>query len=157
MMEYNVKFMELSRYVPHIVSTESRKVRKFETGLRWNIKNKVDILRLPTNQEVLQRALIAEGSLNEMSKFWENKKKRSIGSTIRVPRSKWQSSGSSSKNSSTQQRNTISQGSSGFNELPTYLICQKKHRGECRIGTRACYGCGQEGHHIRDCPMRSRI
>ena len=43
-VEYNVKFMELSHYAPHIVSTESRKVRKFEVGLRWNIRNKVDIL-----------------------------------------------------------------------------------------------------------------
>ena len=156
-MEYNVKFMELSRYAPHIVSTESRKARKFEVGLRWNIKNKVDILRLPTHQEVLQRALIAEGSLNEMSQFWENRKKRSIGSTSRAPSSKWQSSGSSSKNSSAQQRNIVSQRSNGFNELPTCPICQKKHRGECRMGTRACYGCGQEGYQIRDCSMRSRI
>ena len=157
MVEYNVKFMELSRYAPHIVSTESRKVRKFEAVLRWNMKNKVNILRLPTHQEVLQRALIAEGSLNEMSQFWENKKKRSIRSTSRAPNLKWQSSGSSSGNSSAQQRNTVSQGSSGFNELLTCPICQKKHRGECRMGTRACYGCGQEGHQIRDFRMRSRI
>ena len=88
MMEYNVKFMELSRYAPHIVSTESRKVRKFEAVLRWNMKNKVDILRLPTHQEVLQRALIAEGSLNEMSQFCENRKKRSGESASKAQSSK---------------------------------------------------------------------
>ncbi|GFY87070.1 hypothetical protein Acr_05g0007090 [Actinidia rufa] len=60
-------------------------------------------------------------------------------------------------NSSAQQRKIASQGSSGFNELPTCPICQKKHRGECRMGTRACYGCGQEGHQIRDCPMRKEF
>ena len=43
-VDYNVKFMELSRYATHIVSIESRKARKFEVGLRWNIHNKVDIL-----------------------------------------------------------------------------------------------------------------
>ena len=32
-VEYNVKFMELSRYALHIVLTESRKARKFEVGL----------------------------------------------------------------------------------------------------------------------------
>ncbi|GFS34057.1 hypothetical protein Acr_00g0032000 [Actinidia rufa] len=62
-----------------------------------------------------------------------------------------------SGNSSAQQRNVVSQGSSESNELPTCPICQKKHRGECRMGTRACYGCGQEGHQIRNCPMRKRI
>ncbi|GFS31892.1 hypothetical protein Acr_00g0019790 [Actinidia rufa] len=34
---------------------------------------------------------------------------------------------------------------------------RKSTEGECRMGTRACYGCGQEGHQIRDCPMRKRI
>ncbi|GFY96672.1 hypothetical protein Acr_11g0009780 [Actinidia rufa] len=132
-VEYNAKFMELSRYAPHIVSTESRKARRFEAGLRWNIKNK------------------------EMSQFRENRKKRIGGNMNRGQSSKRQSSGSSSGNSSAQQRKIASQGSSGFNELPTCPICQKKHRGECRMGTRACYGCGQEGHQIRDCPMRNRI
>ena len=32
--EYNTKFIVLCRYAPHIVSTESRKARKFEAGLR---------------------------------------------------------------------------------------------------------------------------
>ncbi|GFS41369.1 hypothetical protein Acr_00g0073940 [Actinidia rufa] len=54
-------------------------------------------------------------------------------------------------------KNVVSQGSSGSNELPTCPICQKKHRGECRMETRACYGCGQEGHQVRDCPTRNRI
>ena len=117
----------------------------------------MDILPLPTHQEVLQRALIAEGPLIKMSQFWENRKKRLRGSASRAQSSKWQSSGSSSGSSSAQQRNTISQGSSGSNELPTWPTCQKKYRGECRMGTRACYGCGQEGHQIIDFPMRSRI
>ncbi|GFY90880.1 hypothetical protein Acr_07g0010760 [Actinidia rufa] len=54
---------------------ESRKARRFEAGLRWNIKNKWKILRLPTHQEVLHAALIAEESLNEMSQFCENRKR----------------------------------------------------------------------------------
>ncbi|GFY95464.1 hypothetical protein Acr_10g0008490 [Actinidia rufa] len=136
---------------------QSRKARRFEAGLRWNIKNKVEILRLPTHQEVLHAALIAEESLNEMSQFRENRKKRIGGNVSRGQSSKRQSSGSSSGNSSAQQRNIVSQGSSRSNELPTCPTCQKKHWGECRMGSRGCYGCGQEGHQIRDCPMRKRI
>ncbi|GFY95688.1 hypothetical protein Acr_10g0010730 [Actinidia rufa] len=131
--------------------------RRFEAGLRWNIKNKVKILRLPTHQEVLHAALIAEESLNEMSQFRENRKKRIGGNVSRGQSSKRQSSGSSSGNSSAQQRNIVSQGSSRSNELPTCPTCQKKHWGECRMGSRGCYGCGEEGHQIRDCPMRKRI
>ncbi|GFY95307.1 hypothetical protein Acr_10g0006920 [Actinidia rufa] len=126
---YNAKFMELSRYAPHIVSTESRKARRFEAGLRWNIKNKVKILRLPTHQEVLHAALIAEESLNEISQFRNKSRKKRIGGNVsRGQSSKRQSSGSSSGNSSASKE--------------IY---------------RACYGCGQEGHQIRDCPMKSKI
>ncbi|GFZ16750.1 hypothetical protein Acr_26g0000200 [Actinidia rufa] len=107
--------------------------------------------------EVLHAALIAEESLNEMSQFRENRKKRIGGNVSRGQSSKRQSSGSSSGNSSAQQRNIVSQGSSRSNELPTCPTCQKKHWGECRMGSRGCYGCGQEGHQIRDCPMRKRI
>ncbi|GFY80855.1 hypothetical protein Acr_01g0006640 [Actinidia rufa] len=151
----------VGHHVPTIrigrVAGRDRVARRFEAGLRWNIKNKVEILRLPTHQEVLHEALIAEESLNEMSQFRENRKKRIGGNVNRGQSSKRQSLGSSSGNSSAQQRNVVSQGSSGSNELPTCPICQKKHLGECRMGTRACYGCGQEGHQIRDCPMRKRI
>ena len=73
--EYNIRFMELSRYAPHIVSSESRRARKFETGLQWNIRNKVDILQLSTHQEVLQQAIITERALNEMTQYQESNKK----------------------------------------------------------------------------------
>ncbi|GFS41506.1 hypothetical protein Acr_00g0074740 [Actinidia rufa] len=155
-MEYNAKFMELSRYAPYIVSMESRKARRFKAGLRWIIKNKVDILRLSTHQEVLQRAIIAERALNESAQYRENNKKRSGGSTSRGQSSKRQSLRSSSGNLSTPHGNIISQRSSRPNELPTCLTCQKKHWGECHLGSRSCYRYGQEGHQIRDCSM-SRI
>ncbi|GFS37411.1 hypothetical protein Acr_00g0051850 [Actinidia rufa] len=107
--------------------------------------------------DVLHAALIAEESLNEMSQFRENRKKRIGGNVSRGQSSKRQSTGSSSGNSSAQQRNIVSQGSSRSNELPTCPTCQKKHWRECRMGSRACYGCGQEGHQIRDCPMKNKI
>ncbi|GFS46239.1 hypothetical protein Acr_00g0100980 [Actinidia rufa] len=107
--------------------------------------------------EVLHAALIAEESLNEMSQFRKNRKKRIGRYVSRGQSSKRQSSGSSSGNSSAQQRNVMSQGRNGSNELSMCPTCQKKHRGECRMGTRTCYGCGQEGHQVRDCPVRNKI
>ena len=67
--EYNTKFMELSQYTPHIVSSEARKARKFAIELRQNIHNKVDILQLRTHQEVVQRAVIAERTIDETSQY----------------------------------------------------------------------------------------
>ncbi|GFS34439.1 hypothetical protein Acr_00g0034080 [Actinidia rufa] len=96
-------------------------------------------------------------SLNEMSQFREINRKRSGENTSRGKSSKQQSSGSSSGTSSNPQRSTGSYGSNRSNEVSTCPNCQKKHWGECRMGIKACYGCGQEGHQIKDCPMRNRI
>ncbi|GFZ05902.1 hypothetical protein Acr_18g0000720 [Actinidia rufa] len=94
-VEYNAKFMELSRYAPHIVSTESRKARRFEAGLRWNIKNKKEEDR----RKYEQRTKL------EMTKFgiveWE-------------------------------------------------FVSPAKECYESRK-------CGQEGHQVRDCPVRNKI
>ncbi|XP_024196313.1 uncharacterized protein LOC112199543 [Rosa chinensis] len=70
-MEYDARFAELSRYAPELVSTEAKKARKFECGLRPNIRSKVSVLRLPTNAKVLERALIAEADCEEFKKVRE--------------------------------------------------------------------------------------
>ena len=37
-------------------------------------------------------------------------------------------------------------------EKPTCAKCCKKHRGECLVRMRNCFGYGKEGHNVRDCP-----
>ena len=88
MVEYNAKFVELSRNAPHIVSMKSHKARKFKARLRWNICNKVEILQLATYQEVFQRAIIIERVLNESYQYRESNKKRSRGNLSRGQSSK---------------------------------------------------------------------
>ncbi|XP_069148008.1 uncharacterized protein [Solanum lycopersicum] len=53
----------------------------------------------------------------------------------------------------------VSNGKSGNSpsDKPTCAKCSKKHRGEFLVGTRNCFGCGKEGHKVRDCPnVRSK-
>ena len=45
-MEYETKFTELSRFVPELVSTEEKKARRFQQGLRQWIQNRIAVLEL---------------------------------------------------------------------------------------------------------------
>ena len=48
-----------------------------------------------------------------------------------------------------------SQGSvSNTKTYPTCPKCSKNHSGECLAGKEGCFGCGQSGHRLKDCPSR---
>mgnify|MGYP003702931319 CR=1 FL=1 len=58
--EYEAKFTELARFSPHVVDTDYKKARHFERGLRDDILEKVNVLKLETYIEVLDQAIISE-------------------------------------------------------------------------------------------------
>ena len=41
---YEAKYTELEKYSPYVVDTEEKKARRFEDGLRGNIKNQLELL-----------------------------------------------------------------------------------------------------------------
>ena len=43
-------------------------------------------------------------------------------------------------------------GSGSQNGKPTCVTCGKRHYGECLIGTDNFFGCGKNGHKVRDFP-----
>ena len=47
----------------------------------------------------------------------------------------------------------LEKGGGSQNVKPTRVTCGKKHYGECLLGVGSCYGCGKEGHKVRNCPM----
>ncbi|XP_028096190.1 uncharacterized protein LOC114296092 [Camellia sinensis] len=58
--EYERKFTQLARFVTYAIPTETRKTRKFEAGLDVGIKDRLEVLKLPTYAKVVDRAYIAE-------------------------------------------------------------------------------------------------
>ena len=91
-----------------------------------------------------------------MTQYRESNKKRSRGTLSIEQNSKWQSFRSSSENPSPPHENTGHQGSIMYNEVPTCQNYQKKHWSECRRRSMACYGCGQEGNQVKDCPRKNK-
>ncbi|GFZ00952.1 hypothetical protein Acr_14g0005870 [Actinidia rufa] len=63
-----------------MVATEDMKARKFEDGLRRDIKKIVRMLRLQTHAEVVDRALMAEKEIKEEKKEIEQTKRQHPGS-----------------------------------------------------------------------------
>ena len=60
--EYDRAFTELVRYAPHMVNDEYMKARKFESGLRGPIQDRVNMLNMPTYAGVLDKAILAEAN-----------------------------------------------------------------------------------------------
>ncbi|GMP77175.1 hypothetical protein CsSME_00033540 [Camellia sinensis var. sinensis] len=78
------KFTQLARFATYVIPTEARKARKFEAGLDAGIKDRLEVLKLPTYAEVVERAYIAEkgikasrsGEPSFKKRFWERDNKR---------------------------------------------------------------------------------
>ncbi|XP_052186003.1 uncharacterized protein LOC127797265 [Diospyros lotus] len=59
LIEYERKFDELSRFTPALVDTEQKRARRFEQGLRDDLRQAVITFELGTYHEVLAKAQLA--------------------------------------------------------------------------------------------------
>ena len=113
--------------------------------------------------EVVQRAIIAESDIRESVEFREKKnkdKKRSSSDQGNSQGSKKPFSrgpfGSQVSVSSVGNSKKTS-GSTAVSR-PTSVCerCGKSYPGQCYRDTGACFGCGQKGHLVKDCPKRQQ-
>ncbi|TMX02511.1 hypothetical protein EJD97_021246 [Solanum chilense] len=47
----------------------------------------------------------------------------------------------------------LEKSSGSQNSKPTCDTCGKKHYGKCLVGTKHFFGCGKDGHKVKDCPI----
>ncbi|KAL8147780.1 hypothetical protein AgCh_005196 [Apium graveolens] len=59
--EYEVKFSELSRFVPGYVNMEAKKAKRFQQGLKPWIRSQVTMLEIKNYAALVQKAMIVEG------------------------------------------------------------------------------------------------
>lgn len=69
--EYEAQFVKLAYFAPHMVDTDYKKARKFEGGLRNAILDRINVLKLPTYVDVLERAVMVEGNIAAQSQIFE--------------------------------------------------------------------------------------
>ena len=66
--DYEAKYVELSRFAPHLVASENMRVRKFERGLKPIIRDRVSMFQVGTWGEVVGKAKLAERQSEDY--FW---------------------------------------------------------------------------------------
>ncbi|KAL5743483.1 hypothetical protein ACOSQ2_026599 [Xanthoceras sorbifolium] len=158
---YEKKFTELSRVAPYIVKNEVNSCRKFEEGLRHEIKIYVFAAEHTEYGKLIEFALRVERNINEAHRlYYQN---WSVGgSSSKLPRvenysrptiSFQQKYVPDSSQASVKQPVGGSQqsGSVGRVRYPPCQKCGKNHKGQCNLGIPGCYHCGQSGHFKRDC------
>ncbi|XP_057481977.1 uncharacterized protein LOC130768887 [Actinidia eriantha] len=74
--DYEGSFTNLTEYAPHLVTTDEMRVRRFEDGLRHEIRRAIWPLVLPTYADVLDRAIIVEQDEIERKKYFVGHIKR---------------------------------------------------------------------------------
>ncbi|XP_052199608.1 uncharacterized protein LOC127806395 [Diospyros lotus] len=132
--QYETEFVALSRYAPELVTPESRRVSKFQRGLRPEIRHAMAGIEAPDFPTAVQRAHAVERDRLE----------------ARAEQLVLKGAGSSSK----KRKWDAGSQSSGF---PQCRQCGQRHQGQCREVRRdVCYRCGQPGHLKRDCPQAPR-
>ena len=161
--EYGLKFTQLSVYAASLVATEEEKCQKFEEGLNWDIRNRLTPYDLEGFSRLMSAAIRAKKMVNERKAFFAARGESSKKSGKRKEQS--DSSSASKKRDNRggsdgfRKEGTRSSSQSGqgqsTDQRSQCQTCGKFHSGECRRMTGACFRCGDRGHQIRDCPMRS--
>ncbi|XP_057495674.1 uncharacterized protein LOC130780671 [Actinidia eriantha] len=77
--DYEGSFTNLAEYAPHLVATDEMRARRFEDGLRHEIRRAIRPLVLPTYADVLDRAIIVEQDEIEREKDFDSKRRQNFG------------------------------------------------------------------------------
>ncbi|XP_048498024.1 uncharacterized protein LOC125496567 [Beta vulgaris subsp. vulgaris] len=138
-LEYDVKFNELARFAPDLVTTDRWRMNCFESGLNLELQEKVVAHMSQSYQELYDIAINVERKMKLRKEVYENGKRKEKPQDGR------------SINESNKRLNI------GFSENNRYqrwpLQCSKCGKQghsvkDCRQGTGQCFRCGKRDHLV---------
>ncbi|XP_071933848.1 uncharacterized protein [Coffea arabica] len=174
MAEYESQFTRLSKFVPELILTEQRRVRRFIQGLNVEIQKDLAVAQITTFSDTVEKALRAKNARLQVRNFQVRKRGLSGGSSSQrdkstppkfgreagtgrlpgtargTPPRGGQSGRGRQRSASQGSSATISRGPCGF--------CGKPNHTEDNYWRkeRKCLHCGSAEHQIANCPIQPR-
>ena len=137
--EYEMKFLELVHYAPHVAEDEASKCRRFFEGLRKDIRSQIIPSMLRDFNMLIEQAKVVEKNYDQTHKVHESKR-------MRFAQRGGQNGRQHSSDGSTE----------GVRE--TCHFCKRSHPAhKYPLITRACFQCGQTNHFARTKSSRDRL
>ncbi|KAA0062255.1 putative Retrotransposon protein [Cucumis melo var. makuwa] len=155
--KYERKYTELSRYADVIVASESNRCRRFERGLRFEIRTPVTAIAKWMNfSQLVETALRLEQSITNEKSAVELSRGTSTASGFRGCEQRSVFQRQSQRIPSQPIRSTV-RSQTGQESIASTVrqtpctSCGRNHRGQCLVGVGVCYQYGQPGHFKKDC------
>ncbi|KAK1258538.1 hypothetical protein QJS04_geneDACA023541 [Acorus gramineus] len=169
--EYDAEFTRLSRFGAHVLRDEEARARRFERGLRPEIRISLIALKFPTYALVLERALLLEQNLAEIeraripqggSAMTGTEQLRGAGGPIRhghQPRGRGDQQQYDRHPLQQQRTQESGHGRDDRRSTVCYVCGRTGHlaRNCWQNRPKVCFTCGHEGHMARQCSQTAKI
>ncbi|XP_047257841.1 uncharacterized protein LOC124889807 [Capsicum annuum] len=165
--EYSLKFTQLARYAPHVVSDSRSKISKFVFGVNDSVVNECKSAMLNSDMtlaRLMTHALQIEKQKIKMREK-QNKRVRIGHFNFAQPKSEGENLSQFCSSASSpapkfrdgnRDRAPSSKSRGSVSNAQTNSPCQtyaKNHKSVCRVGSNVYFECGKPGHRVRDCPQ----
>ncbi|XP_017256323.1 uncharacterized protein LOC108225879 [Daucus carota subsp. sativus] len=173
--EYETKFSELSRFVPHHVDTDEKRALRFQQGLKPWIQNRVAVFELTNYATLVQKAAIVakrselynrerNDNKRKAPQFERSQGKKLCNQKVKKPfvNKEFRKEGNlrvgNREVREENQRFKPPQSTHLLQErplLPECKTCGKRHPAPCYQESITCFICGQKGHIASRCQNKA--